>query len=97
MKRAPWLYTLMQIALWSIHGVLISYAQRYLAGMGMRDSAIGLLLGGVGLFQRTGGLDLFGGGGDLQSFRRGHDAELLALGTDQADLLVADLLIQFMH
>ena len=44
MKRAPWLYTLMQIALWSIHGVLISYAQRYLAGMGMRDSAIGLLL-----------------------------------------------------
>ena len=37
MKRAPWLYTLMQIALWSIHGVLISYAQRYLAGMGMRD------------------------------------------------------------
>lgn len=45
MKRAPWLYTLMQIALWSIHGVLISYAQRYLAGMGMRDSAIGLLLG----------------------------------------------------
>lgn len=46
MKRAPWLYTLMQIALWSIHGVLISYAQRYLAGMGMRDSAIGLLLGG---------------------------------------------------
>lgn len=47
MKRAPWLYTLMQIALWSIHGVLISYAQRYLAGMGMRDSAIGLLLGGA--------------------------------------------------
>ena len=47
MKRAPWLYTLMQIALWSIHGVLISYAQRYLAGMGMRDSAIGLLLGQV--------------------------------------------------
>ena len=44
MKRAPWLYTLMQIALWSIHGVLISYAQRYLAGMGMRDSAIGLHL-----------------------------------------------------
>ena len=39
MKRAPWLYTLMQIALWSIHGVLISYAQRYLAGMGMRDSS----------------------------------------------------------
>ena len=35
--------------------------------------------------------------GDLQSLRRGHDAELLALGTDQADLLVADLLIQFMH
>ena len=26
---------------------LISYAQRYLAGMGMRDSAIGLLLGGA--------------------------------------------------
>lgn len=47
MKRAPWLYTLLQIALWSIHGVLISYAQRYLAGMGMRDSAIGLLLGGA--------------------------------------------------
>ena len=47
MKRAPWLYSLMQIALWSIHGVLISYAQRYLAGMGMRDSAIGLLLGGA--------------------------------------------------
>ena len=47
MKRAPWLYTLMQIALWSIHGVLISYAQRYLAGMGMHDSAIGLLLGGA--------------------------------------------------
>ena len=47
MERAPWLYTLMQIALWSIHGVLISYAQRYLAGMGMRDSAIGLLLGGA--------------------------------------------------
>lgn len=47
MKRAPWLYTLMQIALWSIHGVLISYAQRYLAGMGMRDSVIGLLLGGA--------------------------------------------------
>ena len=47
MKRAPWLYTLIQIALWSIHGVLISYAQRYLAGMGMRDSAIGLLLGGA--------------------------------------------------
>ena len=27
----------------------------------------------------------------------GHDAQLLALGTDQADLLVADLLVQFMH
>ena len=52
MKRAPWLYTLMQIALWSIHGVLISYAQRYLAGMGMRDSAIGLLLGGVNFNDR---------------------------------------------
>ena len=35
--------------------------------------------------------------GDLQSFRRGHDAELLALGTDQANLLVSDLLVQFMH
>ena len=37
MKRAPWLYTLMQIALWSIHGVLISYAQRN--GGGLRAAA----------------------------------------------------------
>ncbi len=40
MKRAPWLYTLMQIALWSIHGVLISTTRSDIAGMGMRDSAI---------------------------------------------------------
>ena len=35
--------------------------------------------------------------GDLQGLRRRHDAELLALGTDQANLLVSDLLVQFMH
>ena len=66
MKRAPWLYTLMQIALWSIHGVLISYAQRYLAGMGMRDSAIGLLLGGA----TAAGFVLLGFGNQLKLLRR---------------------------
>ena len=35
--------------------------------------------------------------GDFQSLRRGHDAQLLTLFTDQADLPVTDILVQFMH
>ena len=35
--------------------------------------------------------------GDLQRLRGTHDAQLLTLLTDQTDLLVIDLLIQFMH
>ena len=34
---------------------------------------------------------------DLQRAGRRHDAQLLAGGADQTDLLVADLLVQFMH
>ena len=35
--------------------------------------------------------------GDLQCLCGRHDAELFALGADQPDLLVVDVLIQFMH
>ena len=35
--------------------------------------------------------------GDFQRLCGGHDTELLALRADQPDLLVVDVLIQFMH
>ena len=35
--------------------------------------------------------------GDLQRLIGGHDAHLFTFGTNQADLLVVDILIQFMH
>ena len=35
--------------------------------------------------------------GDFQRLRGSHDAQLLTLSANQADLLVVDVLVQFMH
>lgn len=44
MKKAGLLYTLLQIALWGIYGVLYSYANRYLLARGLSSTLTGVLL-----------------------------------------------------
>ncbi|MDR0889468.1 MAG: MFS transporter [Oscillospiraceae bacterium] len=45
MKRNAPLYTLMQAGIWGAYGIVFSYANRYLVGIGLSDTRAGLLLG----------------------------------------------------